>query len=403
MDDLGNRTGNQTLRQHGTVHFAPAPIASEITLYYYNDQWQVVSTYDRPDALGVCTRGFIFGNYIDEVLLMNDGTDDYFYLHDHLYSPVALLDDTGDVLERYEYDAYGSCRILDSNFDIRISSLYGNPYAFTGRELDIFDGGALHHMHFRHRDYSPTLARFFQQDPHGINPAGGKNNAFHFENLYADGLNLYFYVKGKPTNFKDSMGLKGESLKQCKIIGQKISLNFNGAFLTGALNVEAVSGRPVRKDHLGSSISNNLLYERHELEFDYSKERQKIIGEGGIPEGRYRVNICEESSMFGWGFRLQSFRHWYATPAWGFFSVPLHPEDGTETYGRGGFFIHGGNSWGSAGCIDIKNADYKLDRLFEKAYRENCDCCYIPVTVAYRWKRVIKHETQIYYIGMRTP
>ena len=38
---------------------------------------------------------------------MNDGTDDYYYLHDHLYSPVALLDDTGAVVERCEYDAYG--------------------------------------------------------------------------------------------------------------------------------------------------------------------------------------------------------------------------------------------------------------------------------------------------------
>ena len=212
MDDLGNRTGNQTLRQHGTVHFAPAPIALEITLYYYNDQWQVVSTYDRPDALGVCTRGFIFGNYIDEVLLMNDGTDDYFYLHDHLYSPVALLDDTGAIVERCEYDAYGSVQILTSNFSPLTSSQHGNPYAFTGRELDILDGGALHHMHFRHRDYSPPLGRFLQQDPHGINPAGGEVNAFHYENQYKDGINLLQYVKTNPLIRVDMYGLWGADI-----------------------------------------------------------------------------------------------------------------------------------------------------------------------------------------------
>lgn len=39
-------------------------------------------------------------------------------LYDHLYSPAALVNSSGTVLERYEYDAYGKCTFLtgDGNF-----------------------------------------------------------------------------------------------------------------------------------------------------------------------------------------------------------------------------------------------------------------------------------------------
>lgn len=58
---------------------------------------------------GQLLRWFVYGNYIDEVLTMNDGSM-YYYVHDHLYSPVALLSNTGTVLKRCEYDACGNYR-----------------------------------------------------------------------------------------------------------------------------------------------------------------------------------------------------------------------------------------------------------------------------------------------------
>ncbi|HZY60569.1 MAG TPA: hypothetical protein VFE56_12455, partial [Candidatus Binataceae bacterium] len=39
---------------------------------------------------------------------------------------------------------------------------------------------------------------------------------------------------------------------------------------------------------------------------------------------------------------------------WGGWRVPLHPEPGTKTFGRSGFFLHEGYlSLGSAGCINV--------------------------------------------------
>jgi hypothetical protein len=60
------------------------------TLYYHNYNWQVLAQCDGSNN---CLRYFVYGNYIDEPLLMvdvNASPDvDYYYMHDHLYSPVA--------------------------------------------------------------------------------------------------------------------------------------------------------------------------------------------------------------------------------------------------------------------------------------------------------------------------
>ena len=201
MDDLGNRYGNQILRAYGTVNFIADgdtsrytaidgnfithddagnlttdkdgyvheydsenriiritdknsveiaafdydalnrrickfdSIAGDTTLYYYSDDWQVLCEYDDTDAL---RRSFIYGNYIDEVLVMTDAsTGSYYYVHDHLYSPTVLINSSGTVVERYEYDAYGKMTRLNSDFTAFTGTEAANPYYFTGRRPDI--------------------------------------------------------------------------------------------------------------------------------------------------------------------------------------------------------------------------------------------------------------------------
>jgi RHS repeat-associated protein len=184
--------------------------------YYYSDNWQVLAEYN---GSGTLQAWYAYGNYIDEVLLMSvipaqAGIQNFYYLHDHLYSPAALLDSSGSVVERYEYDAYGTIRFLSPNYELRTTSSYGNCIAFTGREIDQFDFDAgtprLTKMHYRHREYSPFMGRFLQRDPLGVNPAGGKNNSFDIHRQYIDGLNLYEYVKENPIIGIDPQGLDGD-------------------------------------------------------------------------------------------------------------------------------------------------------------------------------------------------
>jgi RHS repeat-associated protein len=196
-------------------------VANVTTAFYYDDQRVIYEAETRPEGLE--ERVFAWGNYIDEALVMRCKAPggnwlDYFYGHDHLYSVVCLFDAAGAPAERYEYDAYGKARIFTAGTDGQwftaddaetIASSYGNPYTFTGRELDYLDGGSLQIMYFRTRTYDPQTGRFMQRDPLGINPAGGIKNPFRKHKQHIAGMNLYEYVKSNSLLGKDAFGLCG--------------------------------------------------------------------------------------------------------------------------------------------------------------------------------------------------
>ncbi|MFO7567569.1 MAG: DUF4157 domain-containing protein [Enhygromyxa sp.] len=113
-----------------------------------------------------------------------------------------------------------------------------------------------------------------------------------------------------------------------------ISLDFDGRRLSitgsGRASFPAVSGAPING------------------RFDYSAERQRMPGVGPIPAGTYWLDPAE---LTGLGHYFGS-----AAAAWGTHRISIHPFHSTHTFGRGGFFIHGGSTPGSAGCIDLTGA-----------------------------------------------
>jgi hypothetical protein len=64
MDDLGNRT-EVNLRSGSDETYV---VADDTTYYYYNDNWQVFAEFDGDDDF---QRWYVYGNYIDEVLLVS--------------------------------------------------------------------------------------------------------------------------------------------------------------------------------------------------------------------------------------------------------------------------------------------------------------------------------------------
>jgi len=119
-----------------------------------------------------------------------DGDEVVYYLSNTLYSVYALVDADENVIERYRYDAYGACTVLDADGSADSDGIsdVSNAYAFTGRRLDTETGL----MQYRNRYYSPGFGRFVSRDPV----------------LYQDGPNLYIYVRGNPTSWLDPLGLQ---------------------------------------------------------------------------------------------------------------------------------------------------------------------------------------------------
>ncbi|HMO84121.1 MAG TPA: DUF2778 domain-containing protein [Lacipirellulaceae bacterium] len=137
-----------------------------------------------------------------------------------------------------------------------------------------------------------------------------------------------------------------------------VHLTFHGQQLSvqgaSTVNYPAFSGTPV------------------DGEFDNSPERQKVRNEGPIPAGRYWIDPEELDD--NWHYRW----HKKAWESWGRYRITLHPYTDTETYGRGGFFIHGGKTPGSAGCIDLTSEMDKFAALLKRHRR-----CHIVLTVEY--------------------
>ncbi len=164
--------------------------SSNTRRYYYSNKWQVLEEYDSSDTL---KDRFLYGNYIDEVIatIVDVNTRKY-YVHDHLFSPVALVNFAGTVLERCEYDAYGRPHILDADFTEDADNLsdYDNPYLFTGRRVDILDSANLKLQYNRNRYYDYHIGRWLTQDPKD----------------YVDGLNLMEYAGSDPAQHSDPNG-----------------------------------------------------------------------------------------------------------------------------------------------------------------------------------------------------
>jgi RHS repeat-associated protein len=174
---------------------------------------RVIAEYED-DTL---VRKFIYCPGIDEPICMIDVTDSnavYYYHFGGLGSVVALSNVNGEIVERYEYDAYGRVTIWDANLTTeRDTSSYGNPYYFTGRRMDVLDSNDYQIMYYRNRYYDPQDGRFLTNDPLG----------------YIDGLNLYEYVRSNPVLLYDPFGTSGGCgcceymyIKNCGILKQGI-------------------------------------------------------------------------------------------------------------------------------------------------------------------------------------
>ena len=66
-------------------------------------------------------------------------------------------------------------------------------------------------------------------------------------------------------------------------------------------------------------------------------------------------------------------------PSWGKSRIALEASTSTNTYGRGGFYVHGGWTAGSNGCIDLTENMADFTQWLKKHGQD------LIVKVSYRW------------------
>jgi RHS repeat-associated protein len=174
------------------------------TTYYIYDG-------DKPiledDASGASAGVNLYGKGIDELLervaVGSDGNWYGYYPQQNHEGSVTLLTDTsGNVIERYRYDAFGAPTIYTSTWATRSATIYDNRFLFTGREYaatyrSTYTTPAFNFYEYRARAYNPQLGRFMSEDPKLFN---------------AGDYNLFRYCHNDPIDFTDPMGLQDTAL-----------------------------------------------------------------------------------------------------------------------------------------------------------------------------------------------
>jgi len=156
----------------------------------------------------------------------------------------------------------------------------------------------------------------------------------------------------------------------------KIYLLFDGKTLSFILNGrivaqwKAFSGRT--KWNAKSAYQRKLVASLDKIEF------MKVKEQGPIPQGAYTISSIQKRTAGGDAIQYCGGKNWVELGteyydsfkklgdvhnfnsgtiqdlmAWGNYRMPITAKAGTNTYGRGSFYVHGGCIAGSIGCIDL--------------------------------------------------
>lgn len=147
------------------------------TTRYFYDGWRVI---EEQTGAGATMATYVHGLYIDEVLNMQRGGQNYSYHADDLYNIMAVTNAAGAVVERYEYQDYGAPSIFDAAGTPIAQSMIGNPYLFTGREYDADTAW----YNYRTRYLDARGGRFTTRDT-----IGGWGDRANVGNVYTYGSN----------------------------------------------------------------------------------------------------------------------------------------------------------------------------------------------------------------------
>ena len=141
----------------------------------------------------------------------------YHYVSDEMGSTTHIVDENGNVQNRYAYDAWGKITGKEEAVP--------NRFTYYGQQIDPIT----QQYYLRARFYNPVLGRFTQEDTYR-----------------GDGLNLYAYCANNPVYYIDPSGFDKDALYRAQENGENSEPVSRGEYLRnkyGSLTTEELNNR----------------------------------------------------------------------------------------------------------------------------------------------------------------
>ncbi|MGD9158472.1 MAG: RHS repeat-associated core domain-containing protein, partial [Desulfobacteraceae bacterium] len=213
--------------------------------FFYADEG-LIGEYDNTGA-EIKTYGYLPDSiWCTNPLFMKMGSDYYWYHNDHLGTPQMITTNSGEIVWKAKYTAFGKATVDPESTVV-------NPLRLAGQYEDAETG--LHYNYSRY--YDPVLGRFLRTDPVGFG---------------AGDANLYGYLWNNPLNSIDPFGLwnwrafgkgvlKGVMYTAIGVgVGVVIAATLPAAVATGIGVAFAVVGSATLGWYTGQFITGERIY-----------------------------------------------------------------------------------------------------------------------------------------------
>ena len=200
--------------------------SEEYTTKYYYDGEKLITEIGPRNRLDFLydENGILYG-------LIKDSSRKYFYIRDFMSNILGLVDDSGNIVVKSKYDAYGNRISITDTSGCDLGNI--NPFRYKGYYYD--DDVEMYYC--KSRFYVPSWHRWLNSD--SINYLEPKN---------ITSLNLFTYCNNNPVMYVDPSG-------NFTILGLLISVGLSLAF---EVLEDALDGNRMDhdwKDYLGAGIS----------------------------------------------------------------------------------------------------------------------------------------------------
>ena len=172
-DGLGNRTTKI--------------VNSVETRYVVDPNGSLSKVLAETDVNGNITAYYVYG--LGVISKITPSGQAYFYHYDGLGNTTVMNDSSGNIVNKYAYDAFG--KVLNQE------EVVPNPFKYVGRFGVMDEENGL--LYMRARYYDSEIGRLINKDPIGLH----------------GGINLYIYSQNNPITLADPSGLRTTDADIC--------------------------------------------------------------------------------------------------------------------------------------------------------------------------------------------